>query len=386
MNGPPAPAFRFAGSRNGLLAHAAQAFVSSAPGLPEKLEFLSRPETYPHHPDVVAVRETHMSYVFLAGERVYKLKKPVRLPYLDFSTLSQREAACRAELHLNRRLAPAVYLDVVALRQTQEGALSLAGAGAVVDWLVVMQRLDERQMLEAKLLNETLEAADLDRLAATLIAFYRRVQRPRISSHGYFAAWQRALLMNRRVLSRPQFQLPAGTLIHIEQAQRLFLARRQALLLRRLHTHRLVDGHGDLRPEHIWLGHPLQIIDCLEFNAELRTVDPVDELAYLSLECERLGAGESGMRVAARVFAGLGEDAVQDLFSFYRCYRATMRARLAIAHLLEPNPRTPEKWPAQAKAYLAIAAREAAGLERRLRTRRGGQAVRRRAGIGLPPR
>ena len=123
------------------------ACTAPAAGVAEKVAFLSRPDAYPHRADEVVVRETHMSWVFLAGPRVYKLKKPVRFPYLDFSTLARREAACRAELRLNRRLAGDVYVDVIPLTAMQH-RLALAGSGAVVDWLVVMRRLDERCMLD----------------------------------------------------------------------------------------------------------------------------------------------------------------------------------------------------------------------------------------------
>ena len=121
-----------------------------------------------------------------------------------------------------------------------------------------------------------------------------------------------------------------------------------------------VDGHGDLRPEHIWLGDPVRIIDCLEFNAQLRACDPFDEIAFLSLECERLGAAWAGEHIRRRMRA-LRDGPPEELFFFYRCHRATLRARLAIAHLLEPDPRTPEKWPRLARPY----------LRSRLRTRRG---------------
>ena len=112
------------------------------PGQADKLAFLSRPEAYAYAPAAVAVRETHMSWVFLAGDRAYKLKKPVRFSFLDFSTLALREAACRAELMLNRRLARDVYLDVAPLMAGPAG-LSIGGDGAVIDWLVVMRRLDQ---------------------------------------------------------------------------------------------------------------------------------------------------------------------------------------------------------------------------------------------------
>src|SRR5499427_9676333 len=112
--------------------------------LDEKVAFLSRTTSYRPPVRRVGRRETHMSWVFLAGEEVYKLKKPLRFPYLDFSTLARREAACRAELTLNRRLAPNVYKAVVPIRWSSRG-LTISGPGDIADWLVVMQRLDERK-------------------------------------------------------------------------------------------------------------------------------------------------------------------------------------------------------------------------------------------------
>ena len=111
-----------------------------APALDDKVRFLSRPEIYQGHVKRVIARETHMSWVFMVGECVYKLKKPVRFAYLDFSTLDRREVACRAEDMLNRRLAPDVYLGVVPLTLSTSG-LAISGDGPVVDWLVVMLSL-----------------------------------------------------------------------------------------------------------------------------------------------------------------------------------------------------------------------------------------------------
>jgi aminoglycoside phosphotransferase family enzyme len=153
--------------------------------------------------------------------------------------------------------------------------------------------------------------------------------------------------------------------------QRRFLAEHGATLATRVHRRRVVDGHGDLRPEHIWLDHEVRIIDCLEFNPRLRAVDPFDEIAFLDLECERLGAAWAGRYIRTRVEHGLHEDLPAALYHFYRSYRAMLRARLAIAHLSEPNPRTPERWPRLALTYLNIAARDAASLGLLLRTRRG---------------
>src|SRR5208282_2770723 len=137
----------------------------------DKSKFLMRGGVYQPPVPEVARRETHMSWVFLAGDRVYKLKKPVRFPYLDFSSLARRETACRAELRLNRALAPDIYLDVLPLVDTGEG-LSIGGTGAPIDWLVFMKRLDERGMLDHRIAESCVEIAQLDRLVAVLAQFY----------------------------------------------------------------------------------------------------------------------------------------------------------------------------------------------------------------------
>jgi aminoglycoside phosphotransferase family enzyme len=164
--------------------------------------------------------------------------------------------------------------------------------------------------------------------------------------------------------------MPTGLVRRVDLMQRRFLARRAKVLVNRVRCRRIIDGHGDLRPEHIWLGDPVEIIDCLEFNARLRAVDPYDEIAFLGIECERLGAAWAGEYIRRRLAHILGDWCPEELFLFYRCYRATLRARLAIAHLLEKNPRTPQKWPLRAREYLGIAAKDATRLERCLKTRR----------------
>ena len=344
--------------------------AAGEPTLADKVAFLSRPEAYSHPADGMDRRETHMSWVFLVGDRAYKLKKPVRFPYLDFSTLAHREAACRAELRLNRRLAPDIPLAVVPVTHSAKG-LSIGGPGEVVDWLVAMRRLDENQMLDHVIAEHRLAFWQLDRVAATLATFYRRATAVLTAPEVYLADWYRSLAFNKRVLHDPRLGLPAGLVTQIDRVQRRFLAEKSGLLAARVRGRHIVDGHGDLRPEHIWLGDPVRVIDCLEFNARLRAVDPFDEIAFLCVECERLGAGWAGEYLRRHMVRALRDRPSDALFVFYRCHRATLRARLAIAHLLEANPRTPEKWPRLARIYLRMAEADAVRLERMIKTRGG---------------
>jgi aminoglycoside phosphotransferase family enzyme len=176
------------------------------------------------------------------------------------------------------------------------------------------------------------------------------------------------------VLLDARLGLPSGLVRRVDSIQHRFLFHRQNALEQRIWKRSIVDGHGDLRPEHIWLGDPVRIIDCLEFNPHLRTVDPFDEIAFLSVECDRLGAGWASKYITRRIMRGLRDGLSEELFLFYRCHRAMLRARLAIAHLLEPNPRTPDKWPRLARAYLEIAGADATRLERCLKIREGRRA------------
>lgn len=339
-----------------------------AASLAEKVAFLASVDAYPRSVKSVICRETHMSWVFLAGDEVYKLKKPVRFSYLDFSSLGRRRSACTAEFTLNRRLAPDIYKNVVPLARAGR-RLAIGGPGEVVDWLVVMRRLDETQTLENALLTHRLELRQLDPLLSTLARFHRHARKVSVSPQAHVANWHQNLADNRRYLIDPRLGLPIELVRRVDRIQCRFLDQRAGSIAARARRRCIVDGHGDLRPEHIWLGPPVRIIDCLEFNSRLRAVDPLDEMAYLCIECMRLGGERYGKYIERRVAGIPPGGSSQELFAFYRCYRATLRARLAIAHLLEPEPRTPAKWPRVARTYLELASTEATRLQRLLEDR-----------------
>jgi aminoglycoside phosphotransferase family enzyme len=338
--------------------------------LVETVAFLSD-AAYPERRGPVARRETHMSWVFFVDGAVYKLKKPVRLPYLDFSTLARREAACRAEFRLNQALARDVYLGVTPVTR-DAGRLQLGGGGRIVDWLVRMRRLDERLTLESRLRVGAVTTSELAALSERLVRFYRTTPRVNRTGAAALAGWRQAVAYNRAVLLNPALGMPSAAVRAVFAAQARFLRNRGRLVAERARRRRILDAHGDLRPEHIWLGPPIRIIDRLEFSPALRAVDPLDEIAFLDLETEFLGRPDVGRRIRQDVTRALGERTAPELYLFYRSARAALRARLAIAHLLEPDPRTPEKWPRQARAYLAIALRDAQRLEAAL-NRPGGR-------------
>jgi uncharacterized protein len=318
-----------------------------------KLRFLAAPQSHAPRPTSVETIETHMSFVFLAGARAYKLKKPVRYPFLDFSTLAARERNCREELRLNRRLAADVYLGVLPLT-LENGRLSLGGRGVVVDWLVEMRRLPRDRMLDVLIAENEVDKASLEALCDTLAQFYRGATPTRMALADYVARFHHEMALNRAVLARSDFvhRAQAVDLLDRLNAQ---LAASRALLEARLRDGHVVDGHGDLRPEHICFATPIVIFDCLEFNAPLRQVDPFDEIALLGVECAQLGAPDLFRRFAEGMSARLDNPAPMSLIALYGAWRALLRARISFAHLLEPAPRTPSKWTPLAQRYLAIA-------------------------------
>jgi len=325
----------------------------------EKVAFLGTPEAYPYRPLQVDIKETHMSWVFIAGDRVYKLKKPVRYPFLDFRTIAAREANCREEVRLNRRLAPDVYIGMVPLTKEHDKRLALAGRGEVVDWLVEMRRLPEELMLDRAILDHTIErdhgGRHIEAVADLLIAFYRSTPPADLSPASYVQQFAREHAVTEAVLSDPRFDLDRAQVGRALDRVRRGLKEDAAMLEDRVRHGRIVEGHGDLRPEHICLCDPPVIIDCLEFSRALRLVDPFDELTFLALECERLDASWIGERLIERCADGLGERPPPRLLEFYWTYRACLRARLALAHLLEPDPREPWKWVPLASRYLELA-------------------------------
>lgn len=336
------------------------------PSLDAKLRFLQAPSSYPGIGAPPSWLETHMSWLFFAGDRVLKLKKPVRYPFLDFSTLRSREFNCREEVRLNSRLAPDVYLGLLALQTTDIGfALvpeeRLSATERTVDWLVLMRRLPQQRNLLDAIAEARVQARDIDALVTVLVAFYRRVPRVELTAPEYLRRFQREAAINREVLLRPQFDLIDATpaLDRFDAA----LLEQAATLGERATGGQVVDGHGDLRPEHVYLLEPPVVIDCLEFNAPLRQVDPYDEIGSLALECELAGASWIGPRLLEGCAATLGGQPGRPLMQLYRAHRALLRARLAMAHLLDPVPRTPHAWPARAQRYIECAqlALDAAG-------------------------
>ena len=328
--------------------------VDSTPSLKEKTDFLLHPDTY-GDTSTVEVIETHMSLVFLTDRFVFKLKKPVSFPFLDFSTPLARQKYCNEEVRINRPLGGDTYLSVLAITSVN-GHLSLNGKGDPVDWLVKMKRLPAEQMLHHAIRANSVDPDALHAAAEKLADFY-------IGSHSLYPdtdGFRRALIQDiehsSSDLLRNSFKLNKSVVLGIETELLHFLIKHEDLFDTRIGEGRVVDAHGDLRPEHICLTRIPVIIDRLEFNPGLRIMDIAEELSFLAMECDVLGANAVGDVFMNVYKAESGDEIPPPLIRFYKARRAFLRAKLSINHLLERRYLADRaKWQTRCEAYLGVA-------------------------------
>jgi aminoglycoside phosphotransferase family enzyme len=321
-----------------------------------KIECLSRPETFPDRPLAVEIVETHFAWVFLAGRFAYKLKKPLRFHDFDFTALATRRANCELEVALNRRLAAGVYIGTVPL--TADGMrLSLGGPGAAAEWLVKMHRLPPDRALDRLAAAGRLEDEHLHALMHKLAHFYAGATRAPWDGRAYRRALAAEIDRTAKELLALPLAQPGVEIAAIAASLRQCLDERAELLHGRIANGRVVDAHGDLRPEHVFLTAEPQIIDCLEFSTELRLLDSASEIAFFTLECERLGHEQLAERLGT-LYRRYCEDHVDSgLMQLYRRVHAFVRAKLAAWHLHEElAAAAAAHWRQRARWYLDIAA------------------------------
>ncbi len=315
--------------------------------LAELIAGLSVPTAYRHPVERVEVRQTHVSVVFLAGPFAYKLKKPVKLGFLDFSTLDRRRHFCEQEVQLNRRLAPEVYLGVVPVVRTARG-LQAEGAGAVIDWAVKMQRLPDEATLLARLQRGEVGIELVEALAAKVAGFHQRAATSeRIATFGRFEAVSRIVLglfdqgavQVGSTVSRDVFdRLQTGAVETLTRLRPLIESRAARGMPR--------DTHGDLHLDHVYYfpDRPppadLVIIDCIEFNEAFRYADPVADMAFPVMDLAFHGRRDLAGAFAEAYFRAAGDEEGRALLPLYVAYRAMIRAK--VEGLLAQEPEVPE--------------------------------------------
>src|SRR5829696_1984096 len=316
---------------------------------------LSRPEAYGDADLAVEVRETHISWVFLVGDRAYKLKKPVRLPFVDYGTVKRRHDMCQKEVRLNRRLAPRVYLGVKAVIAVPGGvALAPIHHPDAIDYVVEMLRFDESRTLAARVSHGGTPYPALVEVGRTLADFHARA--PERDAGSATTTLKRALAENLETLLElaPDREF-ARQVSELGRFTNAVLSARHAELELRAAAGRVRDGHGDLRAEHVLLEQGVEIVDGLEFDPALRMTDVGCDLAFLLMDLEALCSPFAASTVLASYREAGGDPGDDALVAFFGVYRALVRAKVALVRAGQADDRARRL--AQARTRLALAER-----------------------------
>jgi len=293
------------------------------------VERLSDPTFYPYPTSSVQVLQTHISWLFLTDEFVYKLKKPVDFGFLDYTTLERRRAMCEREVQLNSRLCPGVYLGVEEVHQRGE-ELSLGGQGEVVEVLVKMRRLPSERMLRQVLARGEGKAELFAKLARTLADFHARARLDeRAGALKGLAGVRHNCEENFTQTERYLGELVSPA-VHafLRTSTELFLERHRELFARRVREGRIVDGHGDLHLDSICATEPPCLFDCIEFNERFRILDVAEEVAFLAMDLEFHGHAPFARAFVDAYVEASGDGELLELLDFYKAYRAFVRAKV----------------------------------------------------------
>jgi uncharacterized protein len=297
------------------------------------VEDLQRTDAYPGAVGPVDLVETHISWVFLVGTDVYKVKKPVNLGFLDFRSIEQRRVDCDAEVRLNARLAPGAYLGVVPICLGADGRHRIGTDGAPVDWAVHMMRLHDDERADNLLGRGDIGIEAIDLIAQHLAHFHAGARcDAETSAFGAVAAITNNVLENfaqtRADLGR---YVQAADAEEIERRQLAFLRDQAPALVARVAGGRVRDGHGDLRLEHVYLNDSRPtIIDCIEFADRFRFADVSADIAFLSMDLAWHGRVDLAERLIARYAREANDFDLYAVIDFYEGYRAYVRAKVSM--------------------------------------------------------
>lgn len=328
------------------------------PKLPELVEALLNPKTYPEAPQRVELVQTQMSFVFLTDDYVYKVKKPVNLGYLDYTTLDRRQFYCHREVELNRRLCPDVYLGVVSVTR-DKGDILIGDQGKVIEYAVKMRRLPREAMMDVLLAQNQVSLEMVVSVAQKLVEFHHKAE----TSANISAFGDLDTIIQNTEENFIQTEKYIGNTIsqrryrHIKDYTNSFIEHNAFLFHKRITDGKIRDCHGDLHAAHICFTNGICIYDCIEFNDRFRYCDVASEVAFLAMDLDHYGQVDlSRSFVSAYVNRSLDNELLE-LLNFYKCYRAYVRGKVESFKLDDPHISEEEKTRtlAIAKSYFELA-------------------------------
>jgi len=330
------------------------------PDIPSLKKALLNPEIYPDHPGAIKFIETHISLLFLTGNYVYKLKKPVDFGFLDFTSLAKRKFFCEQEVKLNRRLSPEIYLGVIKI--TKEGErISLDGRGELVEYAVKMKQISEELLMDRLLERKQVTPRMIEVVSEKLVKFYFTAEVNDLIKS--FAKPERVKQDTDENFEQTEkyieVTIPGEVYKAVKNRTNDFFRTREKIFYHRIASDRIRDCHGDLRLEHIFWGDEISIFDCIEFNERFRYTDVAADIAFLAMDLDYHGRRDLSEHLIRAFIGESGDHELMEVLDFYKCYRAYVRGKVESFRLNDPHIPEREKKEAlmRAQKYFSLAHR-----------------------------
>ena len=314
--------------------------------LPDKLEALLKPQAYLHKPQKIDLVQTQMSFVFLTGDYVYKVKKPVNLGYLDYTTLEKRHFFCHQEVKLNRRLCPEVYLAVVPITE-EKGRIHIfpspftgegQGEGKTIEYAVKMRQLPQERMMDVLLPQGKVSPEMIASVAQKLANFHQKAEtNPEIAAFGQLNTIRQNTDENFAQTEKYiGISIPRAKYEWIKGYTDDFISSNRSLFAKRVREGRIRDCHGDLHAAHICFTEDICIYDCIEFNDRFRYSDVASEIAFLAMDLDRHNWPDLSKHLVTTYVELSHDEELLELLNFYKCYRAYVRGKVESFKLDDP--------------------------------------------------
>lgn len=328
------------------------------------VEALKKREAYDEEPGRIELVQTHISFIFLTRNFVYKVKKAVDFEFLDFTTLGKRHLFCQKELDLNRRLCGDMYVEVVPINKSE--TIKIKGEGQTVEYAVKMKRMPQETMLSVLLDHRKVDNRLIDQMAKIIADFHSKAEaNKRISEFGSLATietnWKENFEQSQefveKTISAKDFRL-------IRERIEGFMKRNESLFERRMAEGRVRDCHGDMHSGNIFVADRIYIFDAIEFNERFRYSDVASDVAFLAMDLDfKRRTGLSNFFVD-RYVEYSDDRELTELLSFYKCYRAYVRGKVVSFRLNDPsiNDDLKEAATEEAKKYFKLASTYARDL------------------------
>jgi aminoglycoside phosphotransferase family enzyme len=321
------------------------------------VEALMKPEAYDEEPGKVELTQTHISFIFLTRNFVYKVKKAVDLGFLDFTTLEKRRFFCQKELELNRRLCEDMYLEVVPINRSN--VIKIKGKGETVEYAVKMKGMPQERMMSKLLEQNEVDNGLIDQIARIIAEFHSKAEtNSRISEFGSLAIietnWKENFDQTReftgKTISEKDFKLILGRTDD-------FMRKNVSFFEKRMTEGRIRDCHGDIHSGNIFVADRIYIFDAIEFNDRFRYSDVASDVAFLAMDLDFKERTDLSDFFVRKYVEYSGDQGMKRLLPFYKCYRAYVRGKVISFKLEDPNVSGQEKRAAMkdAKAYFELA-------------------------------